>query len=202
MTASHHGTFLLTRPSRGATKPFHIGGVNQIISTHTPLAGRDHHNGTGCQGRRTSTHTPLARRDVTPANGIMDNARFLLTRPSRGATYLPGHSAGHILYFYSHAPRGARHKSSGGKDANSRFLLTRPSRGATGGEQTERPINVFLLTRPSRGATLSICSSLSSRTISTHTPLAGRDRRSHPLLHRQQISTHTPLAGRDLMNLS
>ena len=33
--------------------------------------------------------------------------------------------------------------------------------------------------------------------ISTHTPLAGRDRVQQILQNMQDISTHTPLAGRD-----
>ena len=57
--------------------------------------------------------------------------------------------------FYSHAPRGARRDEIDlGRGKYVQFLLTRPSRGATevsGTLETER-------------------------TISTHTPLAGRDR--------------------------
>ncbi len=57
------------------------------------------------------------------------------------------------LYFYSHAPRGARRGTSDFRISYAKFLLTRPSRGATG------LIN-------GRKQTLR---------ISTHTPLAGRD---------------------------
>ena len=35
-------------------------------------------------------------------------------------------------------------------------------------------------------------------TISTHTPLAGRDVVFNAVLQLRRISTHTPLAGRDL----
>ena len=38
--------------------------------------------------------------------------------------------------------------------------------------------------------------------ISTHTPLAGRDREGQQAVHNSRISTHTPLAGRDEIELS
>ena len=56
--------------------------------------------------------------------------------------------------FYSHAPRGARHMGY---------------RNYKGGK-------IFLLTRPSQGATNEYGGSLIPEDISTHTPLAGRDR--------------------------
>ena len=77
--------------------------------------------------------------------------------------------------FYSHAPRGARQRSHPYAATPRRFLLTHPSRGAT-------------------YAWLSV--SLSGG-ISTHTPLAGRDRCVYRLNGIPEISTHTPLAGRD-----
>ena len=173
--------------------------MNQIISTHTPLAGRDHHNGTGCQGRRISTHTPLAGRDLTQ-----------------------GSTATTATDFYSHAPRGARQAGPEWIIPDNGFLLTRPSRGATIWNGHGASPNQFLLTRPSRGATTLMYCARRSWTISTHTPLAGRDtasRWSCPdtatfLLtrpsrgatrtitmfdHYCRISTHTPLAGRDLV---
>ncbi len=36
--------------------------------------------------------------------------------------------------------------------------------------------------------------------ISTHTPLAGRDKKSDAFLRIYNISTHTPLAGRDVLD--
>ena len=56
-------------------------------------------------------------------------------------------------YFYSHAPCGARPKHA----ANVLESI------------------VFLLTRPMRGATYCICNTIYIRSISTHTPHAGRD---------------------------
>ena len=55
--------FLLTRPSRGATGRTRVDHSGQRISTHTPLAGRDHMEWTWCITESISTHTPLAGRD-------------------------------------------------------------------------------------------------------------------------------------------
>ena len=123
--------FLLTRPSRGATREELRSNPAGRISTHTPLAGRD-------------------VSFTVPAYGSMG---FLLTRPSRGATeeiirnvqimdfysHAPrgarriGGAQGFPVYdFYSHAPRGARRFLRYALKSISTFLLTRPSRGATG----------------------------------------------------------------------
>ena len=78
----------------------------------------------------------------------------------------------------------------------------------------------FLLTRPSRDVTNESGIIYTAKTISTHTPLAGRDiafplvhpsmsflltrpsrdvtQKQRKLLSVMGISTHTPLAGRDL----
>ncbi len=124
--------FLLTRPSRGATVPRLILYLSVQISTHTPLAGRDsepqYHQQTMvldfyshaprgarlvagsicCSFFPISTHTPLAGRDGFTSCIRRKGSKFLLTRPSRGAT--SGRLCGLSLYsdFYSHAPRGAR----------------------------------------------------------------------------------------------
>ena len=76
-----------------------------------------------------STHTPLAGRDIYNPEAVIERKRFLLTRPSRGVTSreeakipesiisthtpLAGRDresggAGEVrMDFYSHAPRGA-----------------------------------------------------------------------------------------------
>ena len=55
----------------------------------------------------------------------------------------------------------------------------------------------FLLTRPLRDVTITIDVQITEITISTHTPLAGRDENDAILICDYKISTHTPLAGRD-----
>ena len=100
--------FLLTRPSRGVTILPHWKHGRLLISTHTPLAGRDYACGRFWRGSDISTHTPLAGRDKMGLILSDDLIGFLLTRPSRGVTVLIPRRAGFIL-----------------------FLLTRPSRGVT-----------------------------------------------------------------------
>ena len=98
------------------------------------------------------------------------NIEFLLIRPSWGATAT---NTGNLstIHFYSHAPRGARRnriRESGGREV---FLLTRPSRGVT---SRRRKINIH-------------------RHISTHTPLAGRDRALRRNLRRyKHFYSHAP----------
>ena len=102
--------FLLTRPSRGATRLCDVCPNQCRISTHTPLAGRDTSTSMTAALRKISTHTPLAGRDFQRMDrrktgyhfyshaprgarrcrhGKLHRKRkFLLTRPSRGATFI------------------------------------------------------------------------------------------------------------------
>ena len=56
--------FLLTRPLRDVTTLKMNVQNTLIISTHTPLAGRDQADGHADQRLNISTHTPLAGRDL------------------------------------------------------------------------------------------------------------------------------------------
>ena len=58
---------------------------------------------------------------------------------------------------------------------------------------------IFLLTRPLRGATYTAKNHQRFVRISTHTPLAGRDKVRSLIFLIFVISTHTPLAGRDAL---
>ena len=55
--------FLLTRPLRDVTLPFIVFQWDTMISTHTPLAGRDAEELVKAIIKTISTHTPLAGRD-------------------------------------------------------------------------------------------------------------------------------------------
>ena len=57
--------------------------------------------------------------------------------------------------------------------------------------------NKFQLTRPLWGVTQAMTSSEITLTISTHTPLVGRDQALEEWIKHPTISTHTPLVGRD-----
>ena len=100
--------FLLTRPSRGATKYNRECKIKVKVSTHTPLAGRDRKSDRG-NIRKISfySHAPRGARLACIAERFR-KGEFLLTRPSRGATGHLRRCAKHTKGFYSHAPRGAR----------------------------------------------------------------------------------------------
>ena len=147
-----------------------------MISTHTPLAGRVHFNGS------------------VNADGV----EFLLTRPSRGASTNRAVEVEDVVLISTHTPLAGRVRFPQVRfDFLGTFLLTRPSRGASKNSDKNDIINKFLLTRPSRGASTTSATSVSVFLISTHTPLAGRVDISPGWVDIDfEISTHTPLAGR------
>ena len=51
---------------------------------------------------------------------------------------------------------------------------------------------------PLTGRDIDVMVELSQQRISTHTPLTGRDEQKMQLLLNEIISTHTPLTGRDI----
>ena len=78
------------------------------------------------------------------------------------------------------------------------FLLTRPLRDVTKCGKQSAGSGRFLLTRPLRDVTMGEQGKFQHSDISTHTPLAGRDKViPENTALGQVISTHTPLAGRD-----
>ena len=192
-----------------------------MISTHTPLAGRDSEFRHQLpQTRNFNSHAPCGAR---PYFGLLKirNLKFQLTRPLRGATRKahrpiyarqpisthtplagrdPQGTPPHLrpsTDFNSHAPCGARRVGLHISIKMRKFQLTRPSRGATRAARIVHRGEQFQLTRPLRGATTKEWDSGGTVGISTHTPLAGRDVISVKRSKGSYISTHTPLAGRD-----
>ena len=103
-----------------------------------------------------------------------------------------------LVNFNSHASCEARRTAPSPARLTARlFQLTRLLRGATIASAHTAMLHGFQLTRLLRGATLLLNTSTSRWRISTHTPLARRDRRRQPDDHMDVISTHTPLARRD-----
>ena len=124
--------FQLTRPSRGATPSIGYYFAFRIISTHTPLAGRDNGSLHNDNETKISTHTPLAGRDLAPvaqayiahlisthtplagrdekrAQGWYDKYSISTHTPLAGRDITcPQMGAGAVRDFNSHAPRGAR----------------------------------------------------------------------------------------------
>ena len=142
---------------RGATSlPTLSSGWIQI-STHTPHAGRDCQNQNQQNHCQISTHTPHAGRDI--CSSLYVNV---------------------TNHFYSHAPCGARLLFKSSCIHPDEFLLTRPMRGATILLNRSVKNMIFLLTRPMRGATIIYKTFRFLKTISTHTPHAGRDREDCP----------------------
>ena len=97
--------FLLTRPLRDVTNDRNYKEGDVLISTHTPLAGRDDNAQEYTGIRKISTHTPLAGRDchqermeydwrISTHTPLAGRDRFLKI------TYTQTHN------FYSHAPCG------------------------------------------------------------------------------------------------
>ena len=142
-----------------------------------------------------STHTPLARRDVIRLICLNCQA-FLLTRPSRGATTFRKMTST-TIYFYSHAPRGARQGKM--SRAFEHIISTHtPLAGRDYSGQTYVNSVLNFYSHAPRGARLFTVDEPEEGKISTHTPLAGRDSASISVSCSRIISTHTPLAGRDL----
>ena len=79
--------------------------ASDLISTHTPLAGRDtawpEPNGAG----KISTHTPLAGRDLKHRIFYVRNAISTHT-PLAGRDQRLDKLGGNVENFYSHAPCG------------------------------------------------------------------------------------------------
>ena len=170
--------------------------------------------------KNISTHTPLAGRNGVEVYNYDERTKFLLTRPSRGATQVLGYIKERGKDFYSHAPRGAQpypsqpaypfefistHTPLAGRNTEHckaySHVFNFYSHAPRGAQPLSAPARArrkeFLLTRPSRGATTSSSVNGNFSFISTHTPLAGRNRWIIGRLRSLSISTHTPLAGRN-----
>ena len=184
--------FLLTRPSRGATDFEFDEETDSIISTHTPLAGRDasasniiisthtplagrDRDGQVCrQDSHISTHTPLAGLDHVLYKNQNNNYNFYSHAP-RGARQYKLHIQGTKADFYSHAPRGARLGVDPYADVISDFYSHAP-RGARQFDAGSIDDLYDFYSHAPRGARHNPCKKVEpSNGISTHTPLAGRD---------------------------
>ena len=77
------------------------------------------------------------------------------------------------------------------------FQLTRPLRGATSSSISSSSHFVFQLTRPLRGATRAGIHAAGIKSISTHTPLAGRDARVQCSQREDEdFNSHAPCGAR------
>ena len=126
---------------------------------------------------------PGAFQSTRPLRGATANSisielcdAFQPTRPLRGATMIRGFPPGNSI-ISTHAPLAGRDNNPWfGSEPVTQFQPTRPLRGATGDVLIYDFPNTFQPTRPLRGATRRDKGTLSCTVISTHAPLAGRDR--------------------------
>ena len=77
-----------------------------------------------------STHTPLAGRDIAYAEIIRDNADFYSHAPRGARRQADGHAVGVDRFLLTRPSRGATSRKIPSQ-REAQFLLTRPSRGAT-----------------------------------------------------------------------
>ena len=123
--------FQSTRPLRGATDGQEVLTMEQSISIHAPLAGRDGGGSNGPHKKKISIHAPLAGRD------------------GREQRHDP-----QVAHFNPRAPCGARPRCAAVGTRSFRFQSTRPLRGATVTITPTRHVRAaFQSTRPLRGAT-------------------------------------------------
>ena len=136
------------------TTGWSISPETHLISTHTPLAGRDSVLQVWISELAISTHTPLAGRDPVLFLVFRQVSKFLLTRPSRDVTFQP------TICFTS--LRISTHTPLAGRDRLPFYLAVATK------ISTHTPL-------AGRDRRLILHSPI--RRISTHTPLAGRDTR-------------------------
>ena len=163
--------FLLTRPLRDVTCPPDRWRPRIRISTHTPLAGRDHSD-KYCIRSVSGFLLTRPLRDVTLLNRKYVLSRvFLLTRPLRDVTPMD-HPNGMCTFISTHTPLA-------GRDGIPFFPLIY--------------FSSFLLTRPLRDVTEATTYMSVRDGISTHTPLAGRDQIIRdPFIALRNFYSHAP----------
>ena len=185
---------------RGATIDNYCKNPYKLISTHAPLAGRD--ASVTRDAARWSDFNPRAPCGARLNTKHLSTPQLIFqpTRPLRGATLRPPALINLIIRISTHAPLAGRDSSPDGssgrqEDFNPRapcgarqkweilrrscipFQPTRPLRGATLIWRYLTPKALkFQPTRPLRGATNRVFNPCNSSNISTHAPLAGRDR--------------------------
>ena len=170
--------FQPTRPLRGATRAERDGvfggrdfnprapcGARPVsgtfcpaatISTHAPLAGRDHHRLTGsCDMGHFNPRAPCGARPLSVVT-LISAVKFQPTRPLRGATGLPVTPS----------------------TASTEFQPTRPLRGATFSGLFISSTEEISTHAPLAGRDAEKGGLAGWGHISTHAPLAGRDSKS------------------------
>ena len=144
-----------------------------------------------------SIHPPLAGRDKYGKQAIVDAVTFQSTRPLRDGTSRTGKLQNQSPYFNPPAPCGTGRESPMITNRRLQFQSTRPLRDGTYGVQMSAPGFPFQSTRPLRDGTRLDFSNSEHHGIAIHPPLAGRDPLGGYIVFTTDISIHPPLAGRD-----
>ena len=167
-----------------------------MISTHTPLAGRDFNIFSPRQSAiHFNSHAPCGARR-SRGNTMAATGPFQLTRPLRGATMIRLKWL-RVCSISTHTPLAGR-DSFRRINKNAFCISTHtPLAGRDGNEIGLGFPKLISTHTPLAGRDLKPHQEQLLLKISTHTPLAGRDREDCSLYPHQAISTHTPLAGRD-----
>ena len=161
---------------RGATKDRNQNGAAGQFQLTRPLRGATLQGRPAQIDRDISTHTPLAGRDLVACSMTGSIADFNSHAPC-GARPVLRRRQQHIRHFNSHAPCGAR------------LLAVNADRRAV----------PFQLTRPLRGATRGLALIRMMEEISTHTPLAGRDKiGAGRVTNRGNFNSHAPCGARQI----
>ena len=136
---------------------------------------------------------------MSPNQSII--AVFQPTRPLRGATKKLDSFTGHT-FISTHAPLAGRDDCTTRQISRRRYFNPRAPCGARrqASNCSTTETQKFQPTRPLRGATQLFHGAFPMSFISTHAPLAGRDREVADDPSPFSISTHAPLAGRDIDN--
>ena len=149
----------------------------------------------GATEQSSSSAEPSQFQPTRPLRGATESfcqnpwsEKFQPTRPLRGATSDTG-AIGSKTTISTHAPLAGRDSRPGGSLlASIQFQPTRPLRGATTWPHRNYHRQMgFQPTRPLRGATLLQGRRQSNQNISTHAPLAGRDR---PVLRGRKSNSY------------
>ena len=186
--------FQSTRPVRGETPGFQRMSDSDMISIHSPRAGRDLvWKYSRFARNQISIHSPRAGRDLPFLSGFAQTTIFQSTRPVRGETL--SHVLWHVpLLFQSTRPvRGETLKEETSHFSHGSISIHSPRAGR---DKTRVLIamskEIFQSTRPVRGETIRIGSQASFLFISIHSPRAGRD---HVFVERMVSLIHfNPLA--------
>ena len=171
------GAFQSTRPLRGATSCLSTcWKTHQTFQPTRPLRGAT----LATEGRTIAVDPFQPTRPLRGATLASFRTPpwelFQPTRPLRGATgeETLGRTQQNIS---THAPLAGRDpRATPTHPAPSRFQPTRPLRGATSPTRESATLGRFQSTRPLRGATIIRWRRGDKVMISTHAPLAGRDR--------------------------